>query len=151
MNKFSCIFLAVFGILFLLASEPSIALSLDHPANPAAGVKAFQPMDYFSPQQMPVVLAEVEHQHEAVDTPSTDEHDKQGKSCKRKEGDGCCCCKCCDKSDAAAKEGMKCMRNMKPETDHDEGKPGCDMMKKDTSSEGGSAKPEADSNHEHNH
>jgi hypothetical protein len=110
----------------LLFSGQALALSTDHPANPEATTSSYRPADYFSDEPLRVAANE-EHQHDAA--PANEE--SAGKGCKREEGKGCCCCKCCDKSEG--KEGSGCMRKS-GEHDHDHGpdggKSGCGKMMK---------------------
>jgi|GEM_PF-5916579 len=122
----------LFVSLAMIISGQALALSADHPANPSAEVSTFEPADYFAGSSMK--LAANEHQHDAA-APSTEEAD--GKGCKRGEGKGCCCCKCCDKGEG--KEGSGCMRKSGGGHDHGDGKKGCGMMKKSMEMSGSDA------------
>ena len=108
----------------LLFSGQALALSADHPANSEATTSSYRPADYFTGKSLQLAANE-EHQHEAA-TPS---EESEGKGCKREEGKGCCCCKCCDKGEG--KEGSGCMRKSgEHDHSHDDGKSGCGKMMK---------------------
>lgn len=118
------------SIMALLVASQATAVPVEHPAHPEASAKVFQPADYFAAQ--PFQVAAAEHQHDVAETSGKDSTAEDGKGCKRGEGKGCCCCKCCDK-EGGAKEGMGCMKKSGDGHDHGsmkEGKDGCGMMKK---------------------
>lgn len=103
--------------LLMLIGGQGGALAAGHPADPAATAQVFRATDYFSSQSMQ--LAEGTHSHDTDAAPAAESHEGQG--CKR-EGKGCCCCKCCGEG----KEGAGCMKKSGEQAG---AKEGCGMHK----------------------
>lgn len=138
--------LYVLLLTFLFAGTSWAAISPEHPADAAANVPTFLPVDFLAQSQTEMAVEEPVHQHgEAAPQPAEPEtqaaHDHDhaaatedaapeskaadGKGCKR--GGGCCCCycKCCKDEEETKAPDMQGCKMMKK---------GCMMMDKGKSS-----------------